>query len=127
VACDPDKQSGPRCIEVPFFVAPRNGEHAWQCLDYTCGVTVAFLWMEARMQVIVERCAWFDVHQEAVVACVLIGAPGERPRKQVRGIVRLNSMLRAGASGWGGPLFLLTNRQRVRRDSTQKMAYTNLP
>jgi hypothetical protein len=37
--------------------------------------------MEARMQVIIERCAGFDVHQEAVVARVLIGAPGERPRK----------------------------------------------
>ena len=36
------------------------------------------------MQVIIERCAGFDVHQEAVVACILIGAPGERPRKQVR-------------------------------------------
>ena len=24
VACDPDWQSGPRCIEVPFFVALRN-------------------------------------------------------------------------------------------------------
>jgi hypothetical protein len=40
VASDPDKQSGPRCIEVPFFVAPGNGEHAWQCLDRTCGVAV---------------------------------------------------------------------------------------
>lgn len=28
VACDPEWQSGPRCIEVPFFVAPGNGEHA---------------------------------------------------------------------------------------------------
>ena len=28
VVRDPDKQSGPRCIEVPFFVALRNGEHA---------------------------------------------------------------------------------------------------
>ena len=36
------------------------------------------------MQVIIERCAGFDVHQETVVACVLIGAPGEWPRKQVR-------------------------------------------
>ena len=27
------------------------------------------------MQVIIERCAGFDVHQETVVACVLIGAP----------------------------------------------------
>ncbi len=42
VASDPDKQSGPRCIEVLFFVALGNGEHAWQCLDPTCGVTVAF-------------------------------------------------------------------------------------
>jgi hypothetical protein len=42
VAYDPDKQSGPRCIEVLFFVALGNGEHAWQCLDPTCGVTVAF-------------------------------------------------------------------------------------
>jgi hypothetical protein len=25
VAFDPDKQSGPRCIEVLFFVAPGNG------------------------------------------------------------------------------------------------------
>ena len=36
------------------------------------------------MQVIIERCAGLDVHQETVVACVLIGAPGERPSKQVR-------------------------------------------
>src|SRR3954451_2097948 len=42
VAFDPDKQSGPRCIEVLFFVAPGNGEHVWQCLEPTCGVTVAF-------------------------------------------------------------------------------------
>jgi hypothetical protein len=28
VAFDPDKQSGPRCIEVLFFVAPENGEGA---------------------------------------------------------------------------------------------------
>ena len=84
MARNPDKQSGPRCIEVPFFVAPGNGEHAWQCLDPTCGVTIASLWMEAKMQVIIERCAGLDVHQETVVACVLIGAPGERPSKQVR-------------------------------------------
>ena len=42
VAFDPDKQSGPRCIEVLFFVAPGNGEHVWQCLELTCGVAVAF-------------------------------------------------------------------------------------
>jgi hypothetical protein len=28
VAFDPDKQSGPRCIKVLFFVAPGNGEGA---------------------------------------------------------------------------------------------------
>jgi hypothetical protein len=41
VASDPEKQSGPRCVEVSFFVAPGNREHAWQCLDCTCSVTVA--------------------------------------------------------------------------------------
>ena len=34
------------------------------------------------MQVMIERCAGLDVHQETVVACVLIGAPGGgRPRR----------------------------------------------
>jgi hypothetical protein len=30
VARDPDKQSGPFGVEVPFFVALGNGEYAWQ-------------------------------------------------------------------------------------------------
>jgi len=36
------------------------------------------------MQVMVERCCGLDVHQETVVACVLVGAPGFRPQKEVR-------------------------------------------
>src|SRR3954462_13438809 len=40
VACYPDQQSGPRCAEVPFFVAPGTREHAWQCLERTCGATI---------------------------------------------------------------------------------------
>ena len=36
------------------------------------------------MEVIIERCCGLDVHQETVVACVLIGAPGERPRKEIK-------------------------------------------
>ena len=36
------------------------------------------------MQVMIERAAGLDVHQETVVACVLIGKPGERPAKVVR-------------------------------------------
>ena len=44
------------------------------------------------------------------------------------GIVRLNSILRSGAPGRGrAPLFLLMNRQRAGRDSTPKIAYTDLP
>ena len=66
MACDPDKQSGPRRVEVPFFVAPGNREHAWQCLVRTCGVTVAFNAQETMMQVMIERCAGLDVHQETV-------------------------------------------------------------
>jgi transposase len=55
----------------------------WQCLDRTCGVTIAFLSREAMMQVIIERCAGLDVHQEAVVACLLVGTPGLRPTKEI--------------------------------------------
>src|SRR5215469_10895142 len=36
------------------------------------------------MQAIIERCCGLDVHQETVVACVLIGAPGTHPKKEVR-------------------------------------------
>lgn len=36
------------------------------------------------MEAIIERCCGLDVHQETVVACVLIGGPDERPRKEVR-------------------------------------------
>src|SRR5271166_3392491 len=44
------------------------------------------------------------------------------------GIVRLNSILPAGAPARdGAPLFLLRNRRHARRDSTPKMTYTNLP
>src|SRR5215472_17928252 len=40
---DPDVQSGPRRVDVPRFVASGNGEHVWQCLERTCGVTAAHL------------------------------------------------------------------------------------
>jgi len=36
------------------------------------------------MRVMIERVAGLDVHQETVVACVLIGKPGEHPTKEVR-------------------------------------------
>ena len=36
------------------------------------------------MQAIIERCCGLDVHKETVVACLLIGAPGEQPTKEVR-------------------------------------------
>jgi hypothetical protein len=39
---NPEKQSDPRCVEAPFFVALGNGEHEWQCLERTYSVTVAF-------------------------------------------------------------------------------------
>ena len=39
---------------------------------------------EVVMRVMVERCCGLDVHQETVVACLLIGAPGVRPSKEVR-------------------------------------------
>ena len=36
------------------------------------------------MQAIIERCCGLDVHKETVVACLLIGAPGEQPTREVR-------------------------------------------
>src|SRR5215210_2353879 len=40
--------------------------------------------VEANMEAIVERAAGLDVHQSTVVACVIIGAAGRRPSKEVR-------------------------------------------
>src|SRR3954468_20662334 len=36
------------------------------------------------MEAIVKRCAGLDVHQATVVACVLIGEAGRKPRKEIR-------------------------------------------
>src|ERR687883_277200 len=36
------------------------------------------------MQALIERCCGLDVHQETVVACLLIGTAGARARKEVR-------------------------------------------
>src|SRR3712207_6138255 len=36
------------------------------------------------MEAVVECCAGLDVHQGSVVACVLLGATGRKPRKEVR-------------------------------------------
>jgi transposase len=36
------------------------------------------------MEAIIERCCGLDVHQETVVACLLVGAPSERARKEVK-------------------------------------------
>lgn len=45
------------------------------------------------METIVERCCGLDVHQAVAVACVLIGEPGKRPRKQVRSFRALSAEL----------------------------------
>jgi transposase len=36
------------------------------------------------MDAIIERCCGLDVHQETVVACLLVSEPGKRPRKELR-------------------------------------------
>ena len=36
------------------------------------------------MDAIIERCAGLDVHQATVVACVLIGQAGGKPRREIR-------------------------------------------
>jgi transposase len=47
------------------------------------------------MEAIVERCAGLDVHQASVVACVLIGRPGRKPRKEIRSFATLTWDLEA--------------------------------
>jgi transposase len=37
-----------------------------------------------RAQALIKRCCGLDVHQETVVACLLIGTAGARARKEVR-------------------------------------------
>jgi transposase len=34
------------------------------------------------MQAIIERCCGLDVHQDTIVACLLVGAPGAQPNKE---------------------------------------------
>jgi transposase len=36
------------------------------------------------METLIERCCGLDVHQATVVACVLVGAPGVKARKEIR-------------------------------------------
>ena len=62
----------------------------------------------------------------SAIAYLTIGAL--LARSQPSGIVRLNSILPAGAPARDGVLlFLLRNRRHARRDSTPKMTYTHLP
>lgn len=53
------------------------------------------------MEAIVESCCGLDVHQATIVACLLVGKPGRRPRKEVQKfgtvtaeLVRLREWLR---------------------------------
>ena len=46
------------------------------------------------MDVIVERGCGLDVHQATVVACLLTGPPGSRPRKEIRSFRTLTAELR---------------------------------
>jgi transposase len=51
------------------------------------------------MDVIVERCAGLDVHQASVVACVLLGEAGRKPRKEIRSFGTMTRDLEA-LRGW---------------------------
>ena len=56
------------------------------------------------MEVTVERCAGLDIHQASVVACVLVGPLGCKPRKEVRSFgtsTRELEALRAWLEGLG--------------------------
>ena len=56
------------------------------------------------MEATVERCAGLDIHQASVVACVLVGPPGCKPRKETRSFgtsTRELEALRAWLEGLG--------------------------
>ncbi len=46
------------------------------------------------MEVLVSRGCGLDVHQATVVACLLTGAPGRLPRKQVKTFSAMTNALR---------------------------------
>jgi hypothetical protein len=47
------------------------------------------------MEAIIERAAGLDVHQGSVVACVILGAAGRRPTREVRGFGAMRQDLAA--------------------------------
>jgi transposase len=47
------------------------------------------------MEAIIEKCCGLDVHQASVVACVLVGGDGKRPRQQIRKFRTVGRDLRA--------------------------------
>jgi transposase len=51
--------------------------------------------MEANVDVMTETCCGLDVHQAAVVACLLTGPPGRKPRKEVKTFRTVTTDLRA--------------------------------
>src|SRR3954469_8306298 len=75
---------GPRRFEGSSNVAAEVGQHAGQCLLFRAASRSPCLREEVAMDVLHERCAGLDVHQETVVCCVLISEPGGRCRKEFR-------------------------------------------
>jgi hypothetical protein len=59
------------------------------------------------MQVMIERCCGLDVHQDTIVACLLVGRPGFRPTKEVRTFRTMTRDLEVlrdwYKGGWGDP------------------------
>lgn len=65
------------------------------------------------METLVERCCGLDVHQETVVACLLISEPGKRPRKEIRTFATFTEDLEA-LRNW----LLQSGCQQVAMEST---------
>lgn len=65
------------------------------------------------MEMVVERCCGLDVHQETVVACLLVSEPGKRAKKEIREFRTFTADLEA-LRDW-----LVANRcQQVAMEST---------
>ncbi len=79
---DPDHETGLRRVRGTAVCRTPAGKDAWQLLAMPAARRSPR--REATMDAIIEGCCGLDVHQETVVACLLLGRADQKPRKEVR-------------------------------------------
>jgi transposase len=80
---DPAQETDSRRLRNYRVSHPLCGKDEWQCLIHCDAAAGCFKEVDL-MEALVERCCGLDVHQETVVACLLVGRAGERPIRRVQ-------------------------------------------